>query len=56
MRKHLTVEEVIYIQEELIKDFGGSFGIRDRKSLEAAVRSIGIDGKSSDESLFCRWK
>jgi len=37
MRKYLTVEEVIYIQEELIKEFGGSFGIRDRKSLEAAV-------------------
>lgn len=37
MRKFLTVEEVIFIQEELIKEFGGSFGIRDRKSLEAAV-------------------
>ena len=37
MRKYLTVEEVIYIQEELIKEFGGSFGIRDRKSLESAV-------------------
>jgi death-on-curing protein len=37
MRKYLTVEEVIFIQEELIKEFGGSFGIRDRKLLEAAV-------------------
>ena len=37
MRKYLTVEEVIYIQEELIKEFGGSIGIRDTKSLEAAL-------------------
>jgi death-on-curing protein len=37
MKKYLNVEEVIFIQEELIKEFGGSFGIRDRKSLEAAV-------------------
>lgn len=37
MRKYLTIEEVIFIQEELIKEFGGSFGIRDEKSLEAAV-------------------
>ena len=37
MRKYLTVEEVIFIQEELIKEFGGSFGIRDEKSLKAAV-------------------
>lgn len=37
MRKYLTVEEVIYIQEEMIKEFGGSFGIRDRKTLESAV-------------------
>ena len=37
MRKYLTADEVIYIQKELIKEFGGSFGIRDRKSLESAV-------------------
>ncbi len=37
MRRYLIVDEVIYIQEELIKEFGGGQGIRDRKSLEAAV-------------------
>jgi len=37
MKRHLTVDEVVYIQEELIKEFGGISGIRDRKSLEAAV-------------------
>ena len=37
MRKYLTVEDVIFIQEELIKEFGGIFGIRDIKSLESAV-------------------
>jgi death-on-curing protein len=38
MRKYLTVDDVIFIQKELIKEFGGSHGIRDRKSLEAAVK------------------
>ena len=37
MKRYLTVDEVIYIHEELIKEFGGSHGIRDRNSLEAAV-------------------
>lgn len=37
MRKYLDVKEVIFIQEELIKQFGGKHGIRDRKPLEAAV-------------------
>jgi len=37
MKKYLTVDEVIYIQEEMIKEFGGIHGIRDRNSLEAAV-------------------
>jgi len=37
MKKYLTVEEVIFVQKELIKEFGGGHGIRDRKSLEAAV-------------------
>jgi death-on-curing protein len=37
MKKYLTVEDVIYIQYKLIKEFGGIHGIRDRNSLEAAV-------------------
>jgi len=37
MKRYLTVDEVIYIHEELINEFGGSHGIRDRNSLEAAV-------------------
>ena len=37
MKRYLALDEVIYIQEELIKEFGGSHGIRDRKSLEASV-------------------
>jgi death-on-curing protein len=37
MKRYLTLDEVIFIQEELIKAFGGSHGIRDRKSLEASV-------------------
>jgi death on curing protein len=37
MKRYLTVDEIIYIHEELINEFGGSHGIRDRNSLEAAV-------------------
>jgi len=37
MKRYLTVDEVIYIHEELINKFGGSHGIRDINSLEAAV-------------------
>ncbi|MDR3627530.1 MAG: type II toxin-antitoxin system death-on-curing family toxin [Ignavibacteriaceae bacterium] len=37
MKKYLTVEDVIFIQKELIKEFGGIHGIRDQKSLDAAV-------------------
>lgn len=37
MRKYLSLEEIIFVQEELIKQFGGKQGIRDRKFLEAAV-------------------
>ena len=37
MKRYLTLDEVIFIQKELIAEFGGSHGIRDRKSLEAAV-------------------
>lgn len=37
MRKYLSLEEIIFVQEELIKQFGGKHGIRDRRSLEAAV-------------------
>lgn len=37
MKKYLTVEKVVFIHKELIAEFGGVHGIRDRKSLEAAV-------------------
>ncbi len=37
MKRYLTIDEVIYIHGELINEFGGSHGIRDRNSLEAAV-------------------
>ena len=37
MKRYLILDEVIFIQKELINEFGGSHGIRDRKSLEAAV-------------------
>ena len=37
MKRYLTVDEVIYIHKELINEFGGSDGMRDRNSLEAAV-------------------
>lgn len=37
MKRYLTIDEVIYIHEELINEFGGGHGIRDRNSLEAAV-------------------
>lgn len=37
MKKYLTLENVIFIQKELIKEFGGSHGILNKKSLEAAV-------------------
>lgn len=35
----LTVEEVIELQEKLIKRTGGSYGLRDRGLLESAVLS-----------------
>ena len=38
MRK-LSVEEVIYIHSEAIREFGGSEGIRDRGLLESAVNA-----------------
>ena len=37
MKKYLSVDDVIFIQKVLIKEFGGSPGIRDMKSLESAV-------------------
>jgi len=37
MRVYLNVEEVILIHENLIKEFGGSFGLRDKKGLDSAV-------------------
>lgn len=40
MKKYLTVEDVIFIQKELIKEFGGIHGIRDQKSLDAAVMRL----------------
>ena len=40
MTRYLTVDEVIFIHSELINEFGGKPGIRDRKSLEAAVMRI----------------
>ena len=35
MKKYLSVEEVIFIQKEIVNEFGGIHGIRDMKSLEA---------------------
>lgn len=37
MRKYLSLNEVIILHEYLIHEFGGSNGLRDRKSLEAAL-------------------
>ena len=37
MRKYLSIADVIYIHGELIKEFGGSDGIRDKNQLDAAV-------------------
>ncbi|MCB9207516.1 MAG: type II toxin-antitoxin system death-on-curing family toxin [Ignavibacteriales bacterium] len=37
MRKYLSVKDVIFIQEFIIKEFGGIQGIRDMKTLESAV-------------------
>ena len=37
MREFPTVEEVIAIHDELIAEFGGSYGLRDRGGLESAL-------------------
>jgi len=37
MRKYLSVEDVLLIHKELLKEFGGSAGLRDMKSLESAI-------------------
>jgi death on curing protein len=37
VRRYLTVEEVILIHDRLIKQSGGSNGLRDRGALESAV-------------------
>jgi death-on-curing protein len=34
---YLTVEEVLYIHEQVIKAFGGSHGVRDMNLVESAV-------------------
>lgn len=35
--KYLTIEEVLFIHDQAVKRFGGSFGIRDIGLLESAV-------------------
>ncbi len=37
MKQYLNMDEVIIIHEHLIKEFGGSFGLRDEKGLDSAV-------------------
>ena len=34
---HLTVEEVLYIHEQVVEEFGGSHGVRDMNLVESAV-------------------
>lgn len=34
---HLTVDEVLYIHEKMIEEFGGSYGVRDMNLVESAV-------------------
>ena len=37
MRKYLSIDEVIVIHDYLINEFGGSKGLRNRKSLDSAL-------------------
>ena len=37
MRKFLTYQELLAIHESLIDEFGGSYGLRDKSSLESAL-------------------
>ena len=37
MRKFLTLEDIFYIHQELIDEFGGSLGVLDIGSLESAI-------------------
>jgi death-on-curing protein len=37
MRKYLSIDEVIILHEYLINEFGGSNGLTNKKSLEAAL-------------------
>lgn len=35
--RYLTVDEVLFIHERMIREFGGSFGVRDAGALDAAL-------------------
>ena len=65
----LTVGHVIHIHDELIREFGGAFGVRDYGALESAIsrpqtgyyesfssRGRCFDGEPLQQSPFCGWQ
>lgn len=52
--KYLTLEEVLFIHDQAVKRFGGSFGVRDIGLLESALARplASFDGQDLYPSLF----
>ena len=59
-REFLTITQVIHIHDELVREFGGAFGVRDEGALESAVArpasgyydSLAAEAAALMESLF----
>ena len=59
-RQFLTIGQVIHIHDELVREFGGAFGIRDEGALASAVArprtgyydSLAAEAAALMESLF----
>lgn len=59
-RQFLTITQVIHIHDELVREFGGAFGVRDEGALESAVArpatgyydSLAAEAAALMESLF----
>lgn len=52
--KYLTTSQIFFIHDQLIKEFGGSHGLRDANLLESAVSrpKANFDGRNLYNSLF----
>lgn len=52
--KYLSLEEVLFIHDQAVKRFGGSFGVREMHLLESALSrpQASFDGQDLYESIF----